>query len=73
MVWVNAIRYGFGLNAFGLPASLGNPGIGSVRLGISATLGLLLLAVGAYLLVQAWRMKRELRLGQEPETPSTPA
>ncbi|HEX7497106.1 MAG TPA: DUF2142 domain-containing protein [Candidatus Limnocylindrales bacterium] len=73
MVWVNAIRYGFGLNAFGFPASIGNPGISSVRLGISATLGLLLLAVGAYLLVQAWRMKRELRLGQEPETLSTPA
>jgi len=73
MVWVNAIRYGFGLNDFGLPASFGNPGISAVRLGISAALGLLLLAAGVYLLVQAWRMKREIRLGNEPETLSTPA
>jgi hypothetical protein len=72
MVWVNAVRYDFGLNALDLPASLGNPGISSVQLGISATLGLLLLVVGGYLLVQAWRTRQDLGLGLEPETLSTP-
>jgi hypothetical protein len=74
MVWVNAIRYGFGLNAFGLPVSLGNPGISSVRLAISATLGLLLLLVGGYLLVQAWRTQRDLRpgLALPADSPVTP-
>jgi len=72
MVWVNAVRYDFGLNALDLPASLGNPGISSVQLGISATLGLLLLVVGGYLLVQAWRMGRDLRPPLEPATLSIP-
>ena len=72
MVWVNAIRYSFGLNAFGLPVSLGNPGISSLRLGISATLGLLLLLVGGYLLVQVWRTQRDLRPDFAPDAPVTP-
>jgi hypothetical protein len=73
MVWVNAIRYGFGLNTFSLPASLGNPGISSVRLLLSVAIGALLLLASGYLLVQAWRMERDLRPRLEPQTLSTPA
>ena len=71
MVWVNAIRYDFGLNAFGLPISLGNPGISTVRLALSATLGLILLLVGGYLLVRAWRTQRDIRPGIFPDVSVT--
>jgi hypothetical protein len=67
MVWVNAIRYGFGLNGFGLPASLGSPGISPVRLGISAVIGALLLLVSGFLLVHASRRKQDLVPALEPE------
>jgi hypothetical protein len=66
MVWVNAVRYGFGLDPFGLPATLGTPGISPVRLGISAALGLLLVLTSGYLLVQAWRMRQEPLRGLYP-------
>ena len=72
MVWVNAVRYGFGLNAYDLPASLGSPGIDPARLGLSAAVGVLLLLVSGYLLLQAWRMEPDLGPRLEPETPSTP-
>jgi hypothetical protein len=55
MVWVNAARYGVGLDGYGLPASLGTPDINPVRLWISAVAGALLILVSGYLLVQAWR------------------
>jgi len=61
MVWVNAVRYGFGLDSYGLPASLGTPGIGPVRLGISAALGLLLVLVGGYLLLRDLRTLLDAR------------
>ena len=73
MVWVNAIRYGFGLNGYGLPASLGHPGMSHVRLGISAVLGLILVLVSGYLLVQAWRTKPDLPASLELNTGSSPA
>jgi hypothetical protein len=73
MVWVNEIRYGFGLDGFGLPASRGTPGISSVRLGISAVLGALLVLVSVYLLVKAWRSKPDLAPGNEPEYSLTPS
>jgi hypothetical protein len=71
MVWVNAVRYGFGLSAFPFPASLGQPGISPVRLGLSAALSLLLLLVSGYQLVQALRTKQDIRPGLEPEILST--
>jgi Predicted membrane protein (DUF2142) len=67
MVWVNEIRYGFGMDGLGLPVSLGTPGISPVRLGISAVLGALLVLVSGYLLVRAWRSKPDFVLGNEPE------
>jgi hypothetical protein len=67
MVWVNEIRYGFGLDGFGFPASLGTPGISPVRLGISAVIGALLVLVSGYLLVKAWRSKPDLAPATEPE------
>jgi hypothetical protein len=72
MVWVNAIRYGFGLDGYDLPASLGKSGISGVRLGISAAIGLVLVLVSGYLLVNAWRTKHDLPQGLEPEILSTP-
>jgi hypothetical protein len=72
MVWVNEIRYGFGLDGFDLPAQLGTPGISLVRLGISAVLGALLVLVSGYLLLQAWRSKPDFVLSNEPEQLLTP-
>jgi hypothetical protein len=72
MVWVNAIRYDFGLNGYDLPASLGQQGISPVRLWLSVAVGALLLLVSGYLLVQAWRMERDLRPRLQPKTISTP-
>jgi hypothetical protein len=73
MVWVNEVRYGFGLDGYGLPASLGTPGISQVRLGISAVLGALLVLVSGYLLVKAWRSKPDLGPGNELEQLLTPS
>jgi hypothetical protein len=67
MVWVNEVRYGFGLDPFGLPASLGTPGISPVRLAISAVLGALLVLVSVYILVRAWRSKPDFFPGPEPD------
>jgi hypothetical protein len=72
MVWTNAIRYDFGLSALGLPASLGHQGISPVRLLLSVAIGALLLLAGGYILVRAWRMRRDLRPPLEPETLSAP-
>jgi hypothetical protein len=72
MVWTNAVRYDFGLSALGLPASLGPQGISPVRLLLSVAIGALLLLASGYLLVQAWRMERDLRPRLEPEMLSTP-
>jgi hypothetical protein len=60
MVWVNAARYAFGLNAFELPLSVGHPGIGVVQLAISVAAGALLVLVGAYLLVRGWLMAKDV-------------
>lgn len=73
MVWVNEIRYGFGLDGYDLPLTLGTPGISPVRLGISAVLGALLVLVSGYLLVRAWRSKSDFVLGNEPEQLLTPS
>jgi hypothetical protein len=67
MVWVNELRYGFGLDAYDLPASLGTPGISPVRLGISAVLGLVLVLVSVYLLLRAARTQSDFRPRLEPE------
>jgi hypothetical protein len=67
MVWVNAIRYGFGLTVLELPNSLGSPGINPARLELSAVLGLVLVVVSGYLLVQALRTKRDLRATPDQE------
>jgi hypothetical protein len=61
MVWVNAVRYDFGLSIFDLPASLEHQGLSPVRVLLSAAIGALLLLAGGYLLFQAWRMERDLR------------
>jgi hypothetical protein len=73
MVWLNEIRYGFGLDGFGLPVQLQTPGMSPVRLGISAVLGLLLVLVSGYLLVKAWRSKPDFALSNEPEQLLTPS
>jgi Predicted membrane protein (DUF2142) len=73
MVWVNAIRYGFGLNAYALPASLANPGLSTVRLVISAAAGLLLVLISGYLLVRAWRTPPDFRPALEPEILPSPS
>jgi hypothetical protein len=73
MVWINALRYGFGLNGYGLPASLGTPGISYVRLVIAAAAGAVLLLVSAYLLVKASRMKPDLSMESAPEVLPIPS
>jgi hypothetical protein len=73
MVWENEIRYGFGVDSFGLPVQLQTPGMSPVRLGISAVLGALLVLVSVYLLVKAWRSKPDYVLGNEPEQLLTPS
>ncbi len=60
MVWVNEIRYGFGVDSVDLPATFANPALSSVRLAVSAVVGAFLLLVSGYLLVQAWRMRPDL-------------
>jgi hypothetical protein len=72
MVWVNAVRYDFGLNDYGLPASLAQQGISPVRLLISMVLGAALLLASGYLLRRAWGMRRDLRPGLSPGAPSNP-
>jgi hypothetical protein len=71
MVWVNAVRYDFGLNGYDLPASFAQPGLSHIRLGISVVIGLLLVMVSGYLLVRAWRTKPDFRPGSEPEIQPT--
>jgi hypothetical protein len=61
MVWVNAFRYDFGLDAFGLPLSLSQQGISPVRLALSAVIGAVLLLASGYLLLHAWGMKPDFR------------
>jgi hypothetical protein len=72
MVWVNAFRYNFGVDLFGVPVSLDQQGLSPVRLWLSMGVGALLLLASIYLLVQAKRMVPDLRPGIEPETHSTP-
>src|SRR5664280_1226018 len=72
MVWINAVRYDFGVDLLGLPVSLARQGISPVRLWLSAAGGALLLLASGYLLVRAWRMERDLRPPLEPETLSAP-
>jgi hypothetical protein len=57
MVWINAVRYDFGLNNLDLPASLAQQGISPVRLLLSVAIGALLVLASGYLLVQGWRME----------------
>jgi Predicted membrane protein (DUF2142) len=73
MVCVNAIRYGFGLDGYDLPASLGTPGISPLRLSVSAAIGLLLVLASVYLLVQAGRAKPDLPPSLQPESVSAPS
>ena len=73
MVVVNAVRYDFGLNAFDLPASLGQQGLSPIRLLLSVLICVILVIASGYLLVQAWRMERDTRPRLEPETPLAPA
>jgi hypothetical protein len=72
MVWINAVRYEFGVNILGVPGALGQLGISPVRLWLSVAVGAVLLLVSGYLLVQAWTMRRDLDPRLEPETLSTP-
>ena len=67
MVWVNAIRYGFGIDGNGLPLLHGTPGISPARLGISAVAGLLLVLVSGYLFFRATMTKPDLPPDLEPE------
>jgi hypothetical protein len=71
MIWVNAIRYDFGVDFFGFPHSLEQQGISSVRLLLSVVVGSLLLLVSGYLLLQAWRMRPDARSPLEPDRLST--
>ena len=73
MVWVNAVRYGFGLNGFDMPAQFRTLGISPIRLGISAVIGAFLVLVSWYLLWRAWRTKSDLAPGGEPEYLLTPS
>jgi hypothetical protein len=70
MVWINAIRYDFGLNDFDLPVSLGQQGISPARLVLSLAVGAVLMLVSCYLLVRAWRLERDPRPKGAPETRS---
>jgi hypothetical protein len=67
MVWVNAFRYNFGVDLFGVPVSLEQQGLSPVRLWLSMGVGALLVLVSIYLIVRAKRMEPEV------ETPATPA
>src|ERR1035437_226273 len=72
MVWINAFRYDFGVDLLGLPVSLETQGISPVRLWLSMGVGVVLLLVSSYLLVQARRMTPDPRPGVVPETLSAP-
>ena len=72
MVWVNAIRYGFGLNAYDLPLSFVHSGLSPARLTLSAAIGAVLVLASGYVFVKAWRMKPDRRSSLELETPSHP-
>jgi hypothetical protein len=72
-VWVNAVRYAFGLTGFLLPVTLGKPGISPDKLGFSVAAGLLLVLVSGYLLVRAWKMPPDLVSGVAPDVSSAPA
>jgi hypothetical protein len=71
MVWVNVVRYDFGLNDFDLPASLAQQGISPARLLLSMTIGALLLLVSGFLLLRAWNMQRDPRPSAALEMPAT--
>jgi hypothetical protein len=73
MIWVNAVRYGFGLNGFDMPAQIRTLGISPIRLGISAVLGAVLVLASGYLLWRAWRTKPDFVPGGEPEHLLTPS
>jgi len=73
MVWVNAVRYGFGLDGHGLPVQLQTLGIGPIQFGISAVLGTVLVLASGYLVWRAWRAKPDLAPGGKPEYLLTPA
>jgi hypothetical protein len=64
MVWVNALRYGFGLNPLDLPASLANPGLSTVRLVLSAAVGSLLVLLSGYQFLQARRLRPDRSSGR---------
>jgi hypothetical protein len=72
MVWINALRYAFGVDLLGVPVSLAQQGISPVRLWLSMAVATLLFLVSIYLLVQTRRMKPDLRPSIEPETRPTP-
>jgi len=67
MVWVNAVRYDFGLSDYSLPVSLAQQGISPARLLLSVAVGLLLLLVSGYLLLQARRMEPDRRMPVQPQ------
>jgi Predicted membrane protein (DUF2142) len=71
-VWINAIRYGFGITPSDLPASLGDPGMSTVRLGFSGAAGAILVLASVYLLLLASRRTPNRVSGQEAETRSAP-
>jgi hypothetical protein len=72
MVWVNAIRYDFGLNSYDLPLSFAHPGLSPARLMLSAAIGAVLVLASGYVFAKAWRMKPDRRSSLELETPSHP-
>jgi hypothetical protein len=72
MVWVNAIRYDFGLNNYDLPLSFAHPGLSPVQLTFSAAIGAVLVLASGYAFAKAWRMKPDRRSSLDPETPSYP-
>ena len=67
MVWINAVRYDFGVDLLGLPVSLAQQGMSPVRLWLSMAVGALLLLVSGYLLLQAWRMRPDVLFALEPD------
>ena len=71
MVWVNAVRYAFGLTYNELPLSLANPALSPLRLGIAGIAGGLLVVVSGYLVVRMWRPEDRLPAGPEPALAST--
>ena len=72
MVWVNAIRYDFGVDLLGVPVSLEQQGLSPARFWLSMAVGALLMPVGAYLIARARRMERDRRPDVETAMLSTP-